>query len=42
MISGAVAGLVAVTPASGFAGPMGSVVLGLRGLADLLVLRRLR
>ena len=27
--SGAVAGLVAVTPASGFAGPMGSVVLGL-------------
>ncbi len=29
MISGAVAGLVAVTPASGFAGPMGSVVLGL-------------
>ncbi len=29
MISGAVAGLVAVTPASGFAGPMGSLVLGL-------------
>jgi Amt family ammonium transporter len=29
MASGAVAGLVAVTPASGFAGPMGSVVLGL-------------
>ena len=29
MISGAVAGLVAVTPASGFAGPMGSVALGL-------------
>jgi ammonium transporter, Amt family len=28
MASGAVAGLVAVTPASGFAGPMGSVVLG--------------
>ncbi len=27
--SGVVAGLVAVTPASGFAGPMGSVVLGL-------------
>ena len=27
--SGAVAGLVAVTPASGYAGPMGSVVLGL-------------
>jgi len=29
IISGAVAGLVAVTPASGFAGPMGSIVLGL-------------
>ena len=29
MVSGAVAGLVAVTPASGFAGPMGSVLLGL-------------
>jgi Amt family ammonium transporter len=28
-LSGAVAGLVAVTPASGFAGPMGSLVLGL-------------
>jgi len=28
LISGAVAGLVAVTPASGFAGPMGSIVLG--------------
>jgi len=28
MVSGAVAGLVAVTPASGFAGPMGSIVLG--------------
>ena len=27
--SGAVAGLVAVTPASGYAGPMGSIVLGL-------------
>jgi Amt family ammonium transporter len=27
-VTGAVAGLVAVTPASGFAGPMGSVVLG--------------
>ena len=27
--SGVVAGLVAVTPASGYAGPMGSVVLGL-------------
>ena len=29
IVSGAVAGLVAVTPASGFAGPMGSIVLGL-------------
>jgi Amt family ammonium transporter len=29
MVSGAVAGLVAVTPASGFAGPIGSLVLGL-------------
>ena len=28
MVSGAVAGLVAVTPASGFAGPMGSIILG--------------
>ena len=28
MVSGAVAGLVAVTPASGFAGPMGAIVLG--------------
>jgi len=28
-VTGAVAGLVAVTPPSGFAGPMGSVVLGL-------------
>src|SRR5262245_57468926 len=28
-ISGAVAGLVAVTPASGYAGPMGALVLGL-------------
>jgi Amt family ammonium transporter len=29
VLSGAVAGLVAVTPASGFAGPMGAIVLGL-------------
>jgi Amt family ammonium transporter len=29
LVSGAVGGLVAVTPASGFAGPMGSIVLGL-------------
>ena len=28
-VSGCVAGLVAVTPASGFAGPMGAIVLGL-------------
>jgi Amt family ammonium transporter len=28
MVSGAVAGLVAVTPAAGFAGPMGCIVLG--------------
>jgi len=29
ILSGCVAGLVAVTPASGFAGPMGALVLGL-------------
>lgn len=29
LISGAIAGLVAVTPAAGFAGPMGSIILGL-------------
>ncbi|MFY8040632.1 MAG: ammonium transporter [Bosea sp. (in: a-proteobacteria)] len=29
MVSGAVSGLVAVTPAAGFAGPMGCIVLGL-------------
>jgi Amt family ammonium transporter len=28
-VSGAVAGLVAVTPASGFAGPMGAIVIGI-------------
>src|SRR4029434_7442100 len=28
-VTGAVAGLVAVTPASGYAGPMGALVLGL-------------
>jgi Amt family ammonium transporter len=28
-VTGAVAGLVAVTPASGFAGPMGAIVLGM-------------
>ena len=29
VLSGAIAGLVAITPASGFAGPMGAIVLGL-------------
>jgi Amt family ammonium transporter len=29
LVSGVVAGLVAITPAAGFAGPMGSIVLGL-------------
>ena len=29
MVTGAVAGLVAITPASGYAGPMGAIVLGL-------------
>ncbi len=29
IVSGAVAGLVAVTPASGYAGPMGAIILGL-------------
>jgi Amt family ammonium transporter len=29
MVSGAVAGLVAVTPAAGYAGPAGSIILGL-------------
>jgi Amt family ammonium transporter len=37
LVTGAVAGLVAVTPASGFAGPMGSVVLGaLSGVVCLI------
>ena len=35
-VSGAIAGLVAVTPAAGFAGPMGSIVLGRRGRRRLL------
>ncbi len=39
MVSGAVAGLVAVTPAAGFAGPMGSIVLGL--VAGVRLLRLL-
>jgi Amt family ammonium transporter len=38
LLSGAIAGLVAVTPASGFAGPMGSIVLGSRRRALLRVL----
>ncbi len=38
LVSGAVAGLVAVTPASGFAGPMGSIVLGVVAGAGLLLL----
>ena len=29
IVSGAVAGLVAITPASGFVGPMGSIIIGL-------------
>ena len=31
IISGAVAGLVAITPASGFVGPVGAIVIGLSG-----------
>jgi ammonium transporter, Amt family len=41
LVSGVVAGLVAVTPAAGFAGPMGALVLGLVAGADLLLLRGL-
>ena len=37
--SGAVAGLVAVTPAAGFAGPMGAIVLGIVVVGGLLLLR---
>ena len=39
-VSGAVVGLVAVTPAAGFAGPMGSIVLGIVADDLLLLLRR--
>ena len=39
-VSGAVAGLVAVTPAAGFAGPMGAIVLGCSSSPRLLLLRR--
>ena len=38
-VSGAVAGLVAVTPAAGFAGPMGAIVLGIVASLRLLLLR---
>ena len=38
-VSGAVAGLVAVTPAAGFAGPMGAIVLGIVADRRLLLLR---
>lgn len=31
LVSGAVAGLVAITPASGFVGPMGALVIGIAG-----------
>ena len=37
--SGMVAGLVAVTPAAGFVGPVGAIVLGLDRLGRLLLLR---
>ncbi len=41
--SGAVAGLVAITPASGFVGPMGSIVIGLAaGFAVLLSVVKLK
>ena len=39
--SGAVAGLVAVTPAAGASGPIGAMLLGARGEPRLLRLRRL-
>ena len=38
MISGAVAGLVAITPASGFVNPMGALIIGLGGRCRLLLL----
>jgi ammonium transporter, Amt family len=41
--SGAVAGLVAITPACGFIGPMGSIVLGiLAGIVCLLAVTKLK
>ena len=39
-VSGAVAGLVAVTPAAGFAGRWASIVLGIVATVCLLLLRR--
>lgn len=43
VVSGCVAGLVAVTPASGFAGPMGALVLGLvAGVACLFAVSTLK
>jgi Amt family ammonium transporter len=38
--SGAVAGLVAITPACGFVGPMGAIVIGLVSAAGLPVGRQ--
>jgi ammonia channel protein AmtB len=38
--SGMIAGLVAITPAAGIAGPMGAIVHGDHRLADLLLLHR--
>ena len=40
MISGAVAGLVAITPASGFVDPVGALIIGLDGRRGLLHRRR--
>jgi Amt family ammonium transporter len=43
MASGAVAGLVAITPASGFVGPLGAIAIGLAaGLACYLAVVRLK
>jgi Amt family ammonium transporter len=42
-VSGAIAGLVAVTPAAGFAGPMGAIVLGIvAGIACFLAVTSLK
>jgi len=40
MISGAVAGLVAITPASGFVDAQGALIIGYPGRNRLLLLRR--